>query len=68
MEIVQKPVTQLFQVQKFFYTAVESMNPEMIVNLLNNQPFHIDAMLQLSDICKMGEDTQVDLVICTRST
>ena len=25
--------------------------------LLNEHPFHIDAMLQLSDICKMGEDT-----------
>ena len=25
--------------------------------LLNEHPFHIDAMLQLSDICKMGEDS-----------
>ena len=27
--------------------------------LLNQHPFHIDAMLQLSDICKMGEDSQM---------
>ena len=25
--------------------------------LLNEHPFHIDAILQLSDICKMGEDS-----------
>ena len=25
--------------------------------LLNEHPFHIDSMLQLSEICKMGEDS-----------
>ena len=44
-------------VQKRFFHAVDSLNPEFIIQLLNDHPFHIDAMLQLSDICKMGEDS-----------
>ena len=43
-------------VQRQFFDAVESMNPDFIVQILNSHPFHIDAMLQLSDICRMGED------------
>ena len=36
-------------------------------SLLNRAPFHIDAMLQLSDICKMGEDTQMASELIERS-
>lgn len=47
------------QVQKRFFQAVESLNPDHIVQILNEHPFHIDSMLQLSEICKMGEDSQM---------
>ena len=30
--------------------------------LLNEHPFHIDAILQLSDICKRGEDSAAELI------
>merc|ERR1719315_151808 len=44
-------------VQMRFLSAVDSLNPDQIVALLNVHPMHIDSMLQLSDICKMGEDS-----------
>lgn len=40
------------QTQKKFLEAVESLNPENIVNIINQQPYHVDALLQLSDLCK----------------
>ena len=46
-------------VEKTFFLAVESLNPDNIVQLLNQNPHHIDSMLQLSDICKTGEDVQM---------
>uniref|UniRef100_A0A1B6CWB0 Transcription factor 25 n=1 Tax=Clastoptera arizonana TaxID=38151 RepID=A0A1B6CWB0_9HEMI len=47
------------QVQKKFLEAVELLNPDNIVSIFNTHPFHIDALLQLSDICKMSEDLQM---------
>ena len=44
-------------VQVKFLEAVDSLNPDHIVALLNQHPTHIDSMLQLSEICKMGEDS-----------
>lgn len=35
--------------------------------LLNENPFHIDSMLQLSDICKMGEDLQMATELIERT-
>ena len=40
-----------------FLSAVESMNPDRIMKILNNHPMHIDSMLQMAEICKMGEDS-----------
>ena len=40
-----------------FLSAVESMDHRRIMNILNKNPMHIDSMLQLSEICKMGEDS-----------
>jgi Transcriptional repressor TCF25 len=40
-----------------FLSAVESLNPDEIMRILNAHPLHIDSMLQLSEICKMGEDS-----------
>ena len=44
-------------VQMQFLSAVESLNPDEIMRILNSHPLHIDSMLQLSEICKMGEDS-----------
>lgn len=44
-------------VQMEFLRAVDSMNPERIMKILNSHPMHIDSMLQLSEICKMGDDS-----------
>ena len=54
-------------VQRQFFDAVESMNPDFIVQILNSHPFHVDSMLQLSDICKMGEDNQMATELIERS-
>jgi hypothetical protein len=40
-----------------FLSAVESLNPEEIMRILNSHPLHVDSMLQLSEICKMAEDS-----------
>lgn len=54
-------------VQLRFLAAVESLNPDQIVALLNAHPIHIDSMLQLSDICKMGEDSAMAAELVERA-
>ena len=47
------------------------MDHRRIMDILNANPMHIDSMLQLSEICKMGEDsaTAAELIgQCTLST
>merc|ERR1719328_403122 len=55
------------QVQMRFLSAVESLNPDSIVAILNNQPMHIDSLLQLSDICKMGDDSAMAAELVERA-
>merc|ERR1719376_677528 len=55
------------EVQQQFYQAVESIQPDYIVQILNVHPFHIDSMLQLSEICKMGEDSQMATELIERT-
>ncbi|KAL3275121.1 hypothetical protein HHI36_019892 [Cryptolaemus montrouzieri] len=43
-------------IQNKFYEAVESLNPNNIVAIINEHPYHIDALIQLSDLCKLSED------------
>ncbi|NXL48891.1 TCF25 factor, partial [Podilymbus podiceps] len=53
------------QVQFKFLDAVESMDPNNIVPLLEAlEPYHVDSLLQLSDVCRMQEDQEMarDLV------
>lgn len=52
------------QVQFKFLDAVESMDPNNIVGLLQLNPYHIDSLLQLSDVCRIQEDQEMarDLV------
>ncbi|VEN40375.1 unnamed protein product [Callosobruchus maculatus] len=44
------------QVQNKFLDAVESLNPDNIVAIINEHPYHVDALIQLSDLCKLSED------------
>ncbi|KAI5276857.1 transcription factor 25 isoform X1 [Manis pentadactyla] len=52
------------QTQHKFLTAVESMEPNNIVVLLQTSPYHVDSLLQLSDACRFQEDQEMarDLV------
>ncbi|EFA01445.2 ribosome quality control complex subunit TCF25 [Tribolium castaneum] len=44
------------QIQNRFLESVESLNPDNIVAIINDHPYHIDALIQLSDLCKLSED------------
>jgi spore coat polysaccharide biosynthesis protein SpsF (cytidylyltransferase family) len=35
------------QIQNRFLESVESLNPDNIVAIINDQPYHIDALIQL---------------------
>nr|XP_048673081.1 transcription factor 25 isoform X4 [Caretta caretta] len=52
------------QVQFKFLDAVESLDPNNIVLLLQMNPYHVDSLLQLSEVCRMQEDQEMarDLV------
>nr|XP_020740898.1 transcription factor 25 [Odocoileus virginianus texanus] len=52
------------QTQHKFLAAVESMEPNNIVVLLQSSPYHVDSLLQLSDACRFQEDQETarDLV------
>ncbi|KAK6479989.1 mRNAion factor 25 isoform X1 [Huso huso] len=47
------------QVQFKFLDAVESMDPNNIVLLLQMNPYHIDSLLQLSDVCRIQDDQEM---------
>uniref|UniRef100_A0AAY4E321 Transcription factor 25 n=1 Tax=Denticeps clupeoides TaxID=299321 RepID=A0AAY4E321_9TELE len=47
------------QVQFKFLDAVESMDPNNIIVLLQLNPYHIDSLLQLSDVCRLQEDQEM---------
>ncbi|KAE8608554.1 hypothetical protein XENTR_v10011531 [Xenopus tropicalis] len=46
-------------VQFKFLDAVESMDPNNIVLLLQMNPYHVDSLLQLSDVCRLQEDQEM---------
>ncbi|XP_015607556.1 transcription factor 25 [Cephus cinctus] len=43
-------------IQKKFLQVVESMDPQNIIKIVNAHPYHVDGLLQLSELCKMSED------------
>uniref|UniRef100_A0A8C8ZET7 Transcription factor 25 n=1 Tax=Prolemur simus TaxID=1328070 RepID=A0A8C8ZET7_PROSS len=47
------------QAQHKFLMAVESMEPNNIVVLLQTSPYHVDSLLQLSDACRFQEDQEM---------
>ncbi|KAL6263202.1 hypothetical protein P5V15_006002 [Pogonomyrmex californicus] len=44
------------EIQHKFLQAVESLNPENIINIVNAHSFHIDSLLQVSEMCKINDD------------
>ncbi|ENN77051.1 hypothetical protein YQE_06387, partial [Dendroctonus ponderosae] len=44
------------QVENRFLRAVESLNPDTIVSIINDYPYHVNALIQTSDLCKLSED------------
>ncbi|KAL1379030.1 hypothetical protein pipiens_000509, partial [Culex pipiens pipiens] len=36
--------------------AVESMDSDNIIKIINQHPYHVDSLIQLSELCKMSED------------
>ncbi|XP_003461244.1 ribosome quality control complex subunit TCF25 isoform X2 [Cavia porcellus] len=47
------------QAQHKFLVAVESMEPNNIVVLLQTSPYHVDSLLQLSDACRFQDDQEM---------
>lgn len=47
------------QTQFMFLDAIESMDHNNIINVLHVSPYHIDSLIQMSDISRMSDDTQM---------
>ncbi|CAG2104004.1 unnamed protein product [Medioppia subpectinata] len=54
-------------VQHMFADAVESYNPDNLIAILNAHPYHIDTIIQFSDVCKMAEDNQMAAELIERA-
>lgn len=59
------PAYQIIQFK--FLDAVESMDPNNISGVLNLHGYHIDSLLQLSEVCKMAEDHQMAAELVERA-
>lgn len=53
--------------EKRFLEAVESLNPDNIVTIINEHPYHIDALLQVSELCKLSEDLSMAAELIERA-
>lgn len=42
-------------VQNVFMSAVESLDSDNIIKVINTQPYHVDSLIQLSELCKLCE-------------
>ncbi|XP_061196986.1 ribosome quality control complex subunit TCF25-like [Saccostrea echinata] len=49
---------QYQQVQFQFYDAVESLNPQNIMDIVRSHPYHVDSLIQMSEVFRMNEDMQ----------
>uniref|UniRef100_A0A5K4F292 Transcription factor 25 n=1 Tax=Schistosoma mansoni TaxID=6183 RepID=A0A5K4F292_SCHMA len=54
-------------IQRSFYNALESMNPNNLSGILYENPYHIDSLLQLSEIMMHQEDTTVGTDLLERA-
>lgn len=60
--------SQAYQQCQFrFLDAVESLNPENIMMLLNQEPFHVDTLLQVSEIFRLGDDSAMAAQLIERA-
>ncbi|KAG0724450.1 Transcription factor 25 [Chionoecetes opilio] len=60
--------SQTYQQCQFrFLDAVESLNPENIMMLLNQEPFHVDTLLQVSEIFRLGDDSAMAAQLIERA-
>ncbi|EDV40388.1 uncharacterized protein Dana_GF23957, isoform A [Drosophila ananassae] len=49
--------SQYYQgVQHMFLAALERMDSEFLITLIKRCPYHVDSLVQLSEVCKMTED------------
>jgi hypothetical protein len=46
-------------IQFMFLDAIESMDHNNIISVLHVNPYHIDSLIQMSDISRMSDDTQM---------
>ncbi|CAH8653421.1 unnamed protein product [Schistosoma margrebowiei] len=54
-------------IQRSFYNALESMDPNNLSSILYENPYHIDSLLQLSEIMMHQEDTTVGTDLLERA-
>ncbi|XP_063215812.1 ribosome quality control complex subunit TCF25 isoform X2 [Bacillus rossius redtenbacheri] len=47
------------KIQLKFFEAVDSYHPENVVAVSHKHPYHVDTLIQLSDLCKLSEDLQM---------
>ncbi|RXG56985.1 Transcription factor 25 [Armadillidium vulgare] len=55
------------QTQFKFLEAVESFNPDNILNLLHREPFHVDTLLQVSEIFRLADDSAMSAQLIERA-
>lgn len=55
------------QVQAKFIEAVESLNPDNVADIVLHVRYHVDALLQAAELCKLGEDLPVAAEITQRA-
>ncbi|RDD42388.1 Transcription factor 25 [Trichoplax sp. H2] len=55
------------KIQFQFLDAVDTYDPNAIAQVLNMYPYHIDSLLQLSEICKISEDFQMAAQLIERA-
>ncbi|TDG52674.1 hypothetical protein AWZ03_000907 [Drosophila navojoa] len=49
--------SQYYQgIQHMFLSALERMDSEFLITLIKRCPYHVDSLIQLSEVCKMTED------------
>ncbi|XP_023298433.2 transcription factor 25 [Lucilia cuprina] len=49
--------SQYYQsVQNLFLSALERTDSDFLINLIRRCPYHVDSLIQLSELCKMTED------------
>ncbi|XP_055912439.1 transcription factor 25 isoform X1 [Eupeodes corollae] len=50
--------SQFYQgVQNMFLTALDTTDSDQLVNLFTRCPYHVDTLIQLSEMCKITDDT-----------